>query len=284
MEKANHLTRILWTVAWVGALVLAPCLLRCEVAPPYRDSISLRFTDSAGHQYACQFKVINSGRGRAKVYTWSRRSTASKWTSTGSVSIDSYGASTARFVVLPTRRGSNIVAVCIESGGFSRRSLDMVAVLFPGSSASRSLFSHWHEADVLYEYRKGALHGINLGFAAWHANAGGSKLPGHILLRREFIWDRKALRFLPKEYRPDLLAENRLSLAAALLTPGSQPILGVRREEPIDDYLVYTYSPVGILKAKTPKEYWSAKRVKVLLKRVGEAQSGEYRIVSYESE
>lgn len=201
------------------------------------------------------------------VMRW-RSSGGAKWHEVSRIK----GVRLEKAVKLPTRNGY-VDALIISSPGGSAQWISAVLIKRKPPRLRLLLHGEWDKGGFSYRFdRKNRLLGLTFHYSRFHIDVEQVKADGHIFTARDVNWGPARYRFRHGLAYVDTVAEKDASLIDLLLAFGADDYLGVKyiqnadqRSASFNVIEAVIFSPIGILRDKTPPELRSAKRLKAVI-------------------
>lgn len=185
-------------------------------------------------------------------------------------------------VTIPGPRGRDLDALVLSSPGGSAQFITIVEI---AKSPPRFRVLLWRARDKGgFHYltdRHSRLTKLKFDYWAWHVEA--QDCPGHAFTSIDVVWSPRRHRFITGQPYVDATREKSASFVDILTDIVPDESMAMEEtHDPEGHVYTYTYKPAGLLLQKTPPEFRSAKRVKVVVD-YGAPPDHEPRIVSIEA-
>lgn len=189
------------------------------------------------------------------------------------------GVRLEKAVKLPTRNGA-VDALVVSSPGGSAQFVSVVLIKKNLPGLKLLLDGELDKGSFSYRFdRRNRLLGLTFHYNRYHVDIEQGKAGGHVFTARDVNWDPARFRFHHGLAYADAAAEKDASLIDLLLAFGADDYLGVKYIQNVDHVIeAVIFSPIGILREKTPPEFRSAKRLKAVIE-YGKSPDDQTKIV-----
>lgn len=175
-------------------------------------------------------------------------------------------------VKLPTRSGT-VDALVVSSPGGSAQFVSVILIKKNQPRLKLLLNRELDKGSFSYRFdRNNRLLGLTFHYYRWHVDVEQGKADGHVFTARDVNWNPAMYRFHHGLAYVDAAAEKDTNLVDLLLAFGADDYLGVKyihnadqRSTSFNVIQAVIFSPIGILREKTPPELRSAKRLKAVI-------------------